>query len=55
MNGGVVLASQKISCMVEMCKHNGNDNCCDLKSIKISEINDRGRVDHETLCSNFES
>jgi len=49
------LASQKISCMVEMCKHNGNDNCCDLKSIKISEINDRGRVDHETLCSDFES
>jgi hypothetical protein len=52
---GVNLASQKISCMVENCKHNGQDNCCELKSIKISECNDRGKVDHETLCSNFDS
>lgn len=51
----VNLASQKISCMVDSCRHNGQDNCCELKSIKISETNDRGKVDHETLCSNFES
>ena len=49
------MASQKISCMVDSCRHNGQDNCCELKSIKISETNDRGKVDHETLCSNFES
>ncbi len=49
------MASQKISCMVNNCRHNGQDNCCELKSIKISECNDHGKVDHETLCSNFES
>lgn len=49
------MPSQKISCMVNQCRHNKQDNCCDLKSIKISECNDRGRVDHETLCSSFES
>lgn len=49
------MTSQKIGCMVSQCKHNKKDGCCDLNSIKISEVNDRGRVDHETLCSNFES
>lgn len=52
---GLKMASQKISCMVKQCRHNGQDNNCELKSIKISQVNDRGQVDHETLCSNFES
>ncbi len=48
------MTSQKINCMVTKCKHNGHENSCELKAIKIADINDRGRVDHETLCSNFE-
>lgn len=49
------MSSQKINCMVTQCKHNGHENSCQLKAIKISDIEDRVRADHETLCSNFES
>ncbi|WP_084691587.1 DUF1540 domain-containing protein [Syntrophomonas zehnderi] len=47
--------SQKINCMVTQCKHNGNENSCQLKAIKISDVGSRVQSDHKTLCSNFEN
>ena len=48
------MTSQKINCLVSQCKHNGQGNFCELRSIKISGIDDHSKVDHVTLCSNFE-
>ncbi len=48
------MSKQKINCLVSQCKHNGQGNFCELRSIKISGIDDNSRAGHDTLCSNFE-
>lgn len=48
------MSKQKINCLVSQCKHNGRENFCELRSIKISGISEKSSVNHDTLCSNFE-